>query len=431
MKRLLFYSHDTYGLGNIRRMLAVVESLVEKNPDISALILSGSPMLQAFRMSERIDYVKLPCLTRNDHGHYASKFLELPYERLLSLRADLILNTVTNYEPDLILVDKKPLGVQNELAPALDVLRRKANRPKLVLLLREILDDPDSTKTIWGRNGYHDVIRELYDSVLVVGTQNVFDTAAEYEFPESTRERLEYCGYIEKPKVFRPAGEVREELDLTGEALILVTAGGGKDGFNLFDVALRSFSTPSYPKNSHLLLCLGPEMGEEHRCLLKRTVRQTPGVTTIDYTDDMMSYMNAASVVVSMSGYNTVSELLTLEKHAVLVPRTVPVLEQWIRATRLEKLDRFSVIHPDQLTERVLSAVLRRSLGNTSNANLDTPAVSMDGLAHINKHINRLLGDRLRTGWSQVLLDQAVVETGEFAQIGPIRLRSASSTDRL
>lgn len=430
MKRILLYSHDTYGLGNIRRMLAVAENLVENNVDVSALIVSGSPMLHAFRMSDRIDYVKLPCLTRDDNGQYASKFLDLPYERLLGLRADLILNTVTNFEPDVILVDKKPLGVQNELAPAIDLLHRKANRPKLALLLREILDDPVTTKAVWERNGYHRVIRDLYDSVLVVGSPEIFDTAAEYDFPDTTREKLEYCGYIEKPKVFRPAAEVREELGVGSEPLVLVTAGGGKDGYTLFNVAMNSFLATEAPADHHLLLCLGPELGEEQRWLLKSKAAETAGSTTLDYTDDMMSYMNAADVVVSMSGYNTVTELLALNKHAVLVPRTAPVLEQWMRATRLEKLDLFSVIHPDQLTERVFADVLRRSLGDSAQPERSAAIVNLNGLANINRHIAELLGDRMRTGWSQMLLKQARVETGEFAQIGPVRLRSVDAADQ-
>jgi len=68
MKKILVYSHDTYGLGNIRRMLSVVEHLVKNDPDVCALILSGSPMMQAFRLSPRIDYIKLPCLTRAQNG---------------------------------------------------------------------------------------------------------------------------------------------------------------------------------------------------------------------------------------------------------------------------------------------------------------------------------------------------------------------------
>lgn len=417
MNKLLIYSHDTYGLGNIRRMLSVVEHLVEQDPKMSALILSGSPMMQAFRLSERIDYIKLPCLERDQNGTYGSKFLELSYERLLSLRADLILNTILNFEPDLIIVDKKPLGVQNEIAPALDVLRRRANRAKLVLMLREILDDPATTTAVWERNGYHDTIREFYDAVLVVGSQNVFDTAQEYQFPETTQDKLHYCGYIKKPNNGRPAEQVRNELGIKDQDLVVVTAGGGKDGFRLMGVALSAFAAPTRLPKTHLLLILGPEMDQSERDALVSASADCESVTVYEYTTDMMSYLNAASVVVSMAGYNTVTELLSLQKPAVLVPRTVPVLEQWIRATRLEKLGLFSVIHPDQLTPRNFTALLRRALKKAGRP-ADRCHIDMNGLENISLCVARLLRDRNSNGWPKLLLKPGGVETGEFAQVG-------------
>jgi predicted glycosyltransferase len=63
-RKIVVYSHDTFGLGNIRRMLVIAQSLVESDPNTSVLILSGSPMLHAFRIPPQIDYIKLPCLTR-------------------------------------------------------------------------------------------------------------------------------------------------------------------------------------------------------------------------------------------------------------------------------------------------------------------------------------------------------------------------------
>jgi predicted glycosyltransferase len=39
-----------------------------------------------------------------------------------------------------------------------------------------------------------------------------------------------------------------------------------------------------------------------------------------------------------MGGYNTFCEVLSFDKRAVIVPRMVPRLEQWIRASRAEEL---------------------------------------------------------------------------------------------
>ena len=69
LRRLLIYSHDTFGLGNMRRMTGIAEHLVERNPNLGVLTVSGSNALPAFDLPERIDCVKLPCVARDVQGY--------------------------------------------------------------------------------------------------------------------------------------------------------------------------------------------------------------------------------------------------------------------------------------------------------------------------------------------------------------------------
>jgi predicted glycosyltransferase len=48
--------------------------------------------------------------------------------------------------------------------------------------------------------------------------------------------------------------------------------------------------------------------------------------------------MERAAAVVAMGGYNTFCEILSLDKRALIVPRTRPRLEQHIRAVEAERL---------------------------------------------------------------------------------------------
>jgi len=86
--RIVVYSHDTYGLGNIRRMIAITQELVAENSKVSVLIISGSPMLHNFRLAPGIDYVKLPSLSRDESGIYGSRALDWDYNQLLELRSN-------------------------------------------------------------------------------------------------------------------------------------------------------------------------------------------------------------------------------------------------------------------------------------------------------------------------------------------------------
>ena len=95
--RLLVYSHDTFGLGNLRRMVAICAHLKTQISGTSVLMLTGSPMSHRFRMIDGIDYVKLPCLKRDLVGEVGVKYLNLNLESAVRLRRELILSTVMNF----------------------------------------------------------------------------------------------------------------------------------------------------------------------------------------------------------------------------------------------------------------------------------------------------------------------------------------------
>ena len=390
MKRVLVYSHDTFGLGNIRRMLEISRHLVESDPQVSVLVITGSPMLHAFRIPPRIDYVKLPCLARTVEGNYASKFLNLTLEEAVRLRGNVIRSAVLDFQPDVILVDKKPFGVKDELAGIFKPLASRGRRPKLVLLLRDILDSAESTVPVWRKNRYYEAISAYYDEVLVVGAPEVFDLGAEYAFPRRAAAKIRYCGYIARDRSRRSRHAVREELGVgENQRLVLATAGGGEDGFALLRTYLESLATlPAAPRS--LVVC-GPEMNEPQREALAALAGRTPGVTLQAFSDDMMSLIDAADLAVCMGGYNTVCEMLTLGRRAIVVPRFRPVQEQWIRAERMAERGLLRALHPDALSAQSLGAALAEELAALERPSGTRPALNMSGLDNVTASIQEHL----------------------------------------
>jgi len=390
MKKILVYSHDAYGLGNIRRMLEITSHLVNSDPDVSVLLISGSPMLHAFRIPPRVDYIKLPCVARSDKGDSVVKSLGLSYDDTIRMRSNVIMMAMMDFNPDLILVDKKPFGIANELELALSLARKRSNPPKVVLLLRDILDEPEVTISQWESGQYHEAIGRIYDQVLVVGDSEIFDASQEYRFPESTASKVRYCGYIKRPAPGKTPQQVRNLLGIGEEPLVLVTAGGGGDGSRmmmaylegLVDRPRRGFKT---------LLVTGPEMLPQERTTVAELAERAGGVIVKEFCDDMMSHMNAADLVVSMGGYNTVCELLTLKKKTIIVPRVAPVREQWMRAERMQDRGLLRALHPDQLTPRSLIDAVVQELSRDDFANPALQQFEMDGLPRIGASIFALL----------------------------------------
>jgi predicted glycosyltransferase len=375
-------------------MLAIAKDLVDCDPDTSVLVVSGSPMLHAFRIPPRVDYVKLPCLARTVQGEYKVKYLDLSYDRLITLRSNLILSTVLDFDPAVIIVDKKPFGVANELAPALELLRRRNRHPGMILLLRDILDHPDATTPVWRKNGYFDAVSEFYDQVLVVGSRDIFEAGKEYDFPPNARRKLRYCGYLGRERSKFDRETLRARLGVDKDRLVLVTAGGGEDGYRVLASYLAGLRASPPGEDVRSLLVCGPEMAKGQLQRILADAASLPKVGVIEFSDDMMGLMEAADLVVSMSGYNTVCELLTLKKRAILVPRVRPVLEQWIRAERLARLGLMRAIHPDALTPESLMGAVVGELGRTNVQASRFYQIDLGGLTRVSESVDELLQER-------------------------------------
>jgi len=55
--KVLIYSHDTYGMGNIRRTVELCRALTQSAPGVSILVLTGSPLAQSFDVPDNVDVV--------------------------------------------------------------------------------------------------------------------------------------------------------------------------------------------------------------------------------------------------------------------------------------------------------------------------------------------------------------------------------------
>lgn len=351
-------------------------------------------MVHSFRIPEGIDYVKLPCLTRSSQDGYSSKFLNEDPKSLLKMRSDLILSATSNFQPDLIMVDKKPYGVENELLPTFRYLQEYLPHTKLTLVLRDILDSPKVTQEIWNKNGLFDAIETYYDELLVLGTPEVFDPRSEYAFSRALNAKTSFCGYLRREPGLTDRATIRSELGLTDEEpFVLVTAGGGEDGMHVFENYLKGMSRLSPKNRLKSLMIFGPEMADDRQNYLRRWADQHSRIRTMSFTNDLMSYMDAANLVVSMGGYGTICEILSLNKPAVVVPRVKPVEEQWIRASRMAKLGLLNTIHPDDVTPEGFMETVQAVLHNhkaesdaSRQPNLDAlPNLTLSVLNHLMK----------------------------------------------
>ena len=167
--RVLIYSHDTFGLGHLRRCRAIAHELVGRFKGISVLILSGSPVIGSFEFRARVDFVRIPGVIKLKDGSYTSLGLHIDLDQTMAMREAIIHQTAEVFKPDLFLVDKEPLGLEGEVHRTLMMLRQSGTRT--VLGLRDVVDDPEALRLEWGRKAALPALRELYDEIWIYGLE--------------------------------------------------------------------------------------------------------------------------------------------------------------------------------------------------------------------------------------------------------------------
>ena len=347
--RFIFYANELIGLGQLRRTLALATHLAEADPGPSSLILSGSPVEPTLRLPPRVDTVKLPLRSRDLDGNLSSARLELSSDELRSLRSSIALAATTSFQPDVVVVDKLPLGQAGELEATLDALKA-ASDCRLVLGLRDIEDSPEKVRHKWGPK-MRAALARYYDAILVYG-------------PGSSPDAIDCIGGFDLDVPIHHVGYVGASIPDRGPddlepGYLLATAGGGFDGFRL--LATFAEAVRMRPLGCPAVMVTGPLMGSGER---RRLMSLTDGldIRCTELRTDMESVIAGSRAVVSMAGYNTVAEVMRAGKPAILVPRVRPSEEQLIRADVLATAGVQQMIHPAELSARCLRSAIDRLL---------------------------------------------------------------------
>ena len=233
--RLVVYSQDGLGLGHQRRTTLLASEFLAAKAGASVLTISDSPIGQFFPTGMGYDYLKLPSIHKVGPGDWRPLSLSLPFPEVLAVRREIIQSAVLRFAPDVVLIDHMPHGAMGELIPTLEALEGRATR--IVLGLRDILDEPAVVRRRWRLEGAFDAVERYFHDVLVYGSRDVFDVSAEYGLPEGVSRRLRYCGYV-CPSSASPsdADKLRHRYlrDASAGDLIVAMAGGGADADRLF-----------------------------------------------------------------------------------------------------------------------------------------------------------------------------------------------------
>ncbi len=385
-RRVLIYSHDSFGLGHLRRCRAIANELVGRYKGVSVLILSGSPVIGNFEFRARVDFVRIPGIIKLKDGSYTSLGLHIDLDQTLAIREAIIRQTAMAFDPDIFIVDKEPLGLEGEVKETLRLLHERgvAN----ILGEREVIDDPRALALEWGRKAALPAIKELYDEIWVYGPDWFYNPFTGLDLEPEVADKVIYTGYLP-----RAGAEVRSSPG-PERPYLLVTPGGGKDGEEMVDLVFDSCLACD-TLEMDVVFVLGPFMEEHKRSQFAERARSNPRFRVIDYSARMENLIQESAGMICMGGYNTFCEVLSFDKPAIIIPRFEPRTEQLIRARRAAELGLVKMLEPEQF--RVESLVpLIKQLAEQSPPSAHLRPGLLDGMDTVCRRVLQLLDQRAR-----------------------------------
>lgn len=390
-RRVALYSHDTQGLGHVRRNIEIAAALVAARPGTDVLLLTGTPAAAALPLPPGAEVVVLPGVAKNGPGAYAAASLGLHLGEVLDLRGRMIESALAAFSPDLVVVDKVARGLGGELDAALRTLRSTVGPrglpTRVVLGLRDVLDDPATARAEWEAEGTTAAVRASYDAVWVYGDPRVHDLAATLRLPGDVAAMVRHTGYLAHGRgghvTTPPAGDPTPPE----QPYVLCLVGGGQDGHRLADTVTRT----SLPAGHRAVLVTGPCMPGDQRQRLQELAALRPDLDVHPFVGDTRPLVAGAAAVVSMGGYNSVCELLSAGRPTLVVPRTTPRREQLVRAEGLAPHTALDHVLPEHGTPAVLAAWLDRAVRRAA-----TPHdLDLDGLGRLPRLVDDLLAPTL------------------------------------
>ncbi|MEM7069331.1 MAG: glycosyltransferase [Pseudomonadota bacterium] len=374
--RILMYSHDTFGLGHLRRCRTIAHAIVEQFKGVSVLIISGSQIAGAFDFRARVDFVKIPSVIKLYNGEYDSIGEYIDIDEILEMRKLIIQRTAEAFQPDIFIVDKEPMGLKGELEPTLEMFKHADTTT--ILGLRDVMDSPRLLAREWEPTGMVDKIAEYYNRIWVYGPERFWNPLQGLSLPTSLAENIIYTGFLDREKF----STHHLESHSLPENYILATAGGGGDGSALMEQVLAAREHDpniDYP----IVMVLGPFMKSENRERIRLRASHLANVTVIDFESRLEIMVQQATAIVGMCGYNTFCEAITFDKKALYVPRTTPREEQYIRAKRATELGFCDLLTPEEAAVPSVMAEKLRALPQQQNPSVSLESGDMAGLENI------------------------------------------------
>ena len=376
-KRVLFYCQHVLGMGHLIRSLEIIRSLT----DFDVFFLNGGELLPELEWPENITVINLPPL-KSDAEFHELKGGE-GVGRLVDIqetRRHMLLTEWERLQPDICMIELFPFGRKRfafELVPLLARNHRAGRPTQVVCSLRDIL--VDKSDQVRHEAWVCDLMNRYFDVLLVHSDRHFQSLDETFSRVKDLKCQIYYTGFVAQ----QPGLSVESELAAIPSLpqhtpIIVVSIGGGRVGFELIEGVILASKVLAINLPHRLVVFTGPYIEDNQFLTLHMLVRNHPHISLQRYTSNFLGYLQQASLSISMAGYNTCMNLLSVKCPALVLPFVGRGnQEQTIRARKLEALGILRVLSPQELNPDTLSPIIIEAINGGRDKN--TSPIPMDG----------------------------------------------------
>ncbi|WP_299402540.1 glycosyltransferase [uncultured Roseobacter sp.] len=336
--RIMIVVTHLLGTGHLTRALTLARTFAAEG-HASTVVTGGMPALHPD--STNVSLVQLPPL-RSDGVNFTrllnAEGLDAG-EEVMQARMQALEVTLHDLRPDVLITELFPFGRRVLRAEFLHLLTCAATQPRPPLIcasVRDILAPPSKPEKA---HATENIITSHYDAVLVHSDRAITPLDISWPVTETLEDYLHYTGFVAPPA---PTPHPQH----LGSGEILVSAGGGDVGADLFAAAIDAARRD--PARSWRLLIGGANA--QNRVAALQIGAPTNAVIE-PARPDFRHMLHHAAASISMAGYNTALDLLQTGTPAVFVPFDAGgEVEQSLRAKTLAALPGISVLPTAQLS---------------------------------------------------------------------------------
>jgi len=381
IRRILYYTHNSIGIGHVFRARAIITGIQRWRPDIDFIVLSGTSVPHIL-LREGIEVVKLPgvekvmnhleaapsnktflpdAVDRDDPLYKPRHLKTMRLESVMKLRQRLIGDTCRCFSPDVVMVEHYLDGLLGEMTAVLKKNRsgRCPGHFISVALSRGIMNARGEMLATSGSQppekivSYYDYIY-FFDDIPML---NRDDSDGINKLPSGTK-RVCLGKITDKCRdELSSRSLVHKRFQLADKPIILISLSRHGD---VAEICLQFFDAlhrAGLDNDYQMIFVIDPYL---KKAVLEK-IQNHPLASQVRFLPffyPLVDIINASELVICRAGYNTINELLLTGVKAIVIPEAHPSGEQEARIETIPR-DNIAVLGKEEVFREMPVAVLR------------------------------------------------------------------------